>query len=135
MRISDCSSDVCSSDLLYRNNGNMTFTASTATSFGPASGEGPDGWQSAKPRADVADFDNDGRLDIIKTQFPSNIGLWRNTVDTEGNRWMKVRVRGGGGNSDGVGASVRWYRPGTSQLVSHLDVAVGEQHRLDLGQH
>src|SRR3546814_5793295 len=41
---------------------------------------------------------------------------------------MKVRVRGGGGNSDGVGASVRWYRPGTSQLVSHLDVAVGEQH-------
>src|SRR3546814_4584337 len=56
---------------LYRNNGNMTFTASTATSFGPASGSGPDGWQSAKPRADVADFDNDGRLDIIKTQFPS----------------------------------------------------------------
>src|SRR3546814_1859478 len=27
---------------LYRNNGNMTFTASTATSFGPASGAGPD---------------------------------------------------------------------------------------------
>lgn len=113
---------------LYRNNGNMTFTASTATNFGPASGSGPDGWQSAKPRADVADFDNDGRLDIVKTQFPSNVGLWRSTVDTEGNRWMKVRVRGGGGNSDGVGASVRWYRPGTSQLVSHLDVAVGEQH-------
>src|SRR3546814_14705950 len=86
MRISDWSSDVCSSDLY---------------------------------------FDNDGRLDIIKTQFPSNIGLWRNTVDTEGNRWMKVRVRGGGGNSAGVGASVRWYRPGTSQLVSPLDVAVG----------
>src|SRR3546814_9305749 len=60
---------------LYRSNGNMTFTASTATSFGPASGSGPDGWQSAKTRADVADFGNDGRLDIHKTQFPSNIGL------------------------------------------------------------
>src|SRR3546814_6711967 len=97
----------------------MTFTSSTATSFGPASGEGPDGWQSAKPRADVADFDNDGRLDIIKTQFPSNIGLWRNTVDNEGNRWMKVRVRGGGGNSDGVGASVRWRsEEHTSELQS-----------------
>src|SRR3546814_14733066 len=80
---------------LYRNNGNMTFTASTATSFGPASGEGPDGWQSAKPRADVADFDNDGRLDIIKTQFPSNIGLWRNTVDPEGNRWRSEERRVG----------------------------------------
>ena len=41
---------------------------------------------------------------------------------------MKVRVRGGGGNSDGVGASVRWYRAGTNQLVSHMPVLVGEQH-------
>src|SRR3546814_10665988 len=49
---------------LYRNNGNMTLTASTATSFGPTSGSGPDGWLSAKPRADVADLDNEGRLDI-----------------------------------------------------------------------
>lgn len=113
---------------IYRNNGNMSFTASTATNFGPSSGAGPNGWQSGKPRADVADFDDDGRLDIVKTQFQSNIGLWRNNTDTEGNRWMKVRVRGGGGNSDGVGASVRWFRPGTSQLVAHMPVLVGEQH-------
>lgn len=113
---------------IYRNNGNMTFTASTATNFGPASGDAGGGWQSGKPRADVADFDNDGRLDIIKTQFQSNLGLWRNTTNTEGNRWMKVRVRGGGGNSDGVGASVRWYRAGTSQLVAHMPVLVGEQN-------
>lgn len=109
---------------LYRNNGNMTFTASTTTNFG-AAGAGSEG---AQPRADVADFDNDGKLDIIKTQAQSNIGLWRNTTNTDGNRWMKVRVRGGGGNSDGVGASVRWYRPGTSQLVAHMPVLVGEQH-------
>src|SRR5690606_23739101 len=89
---------------------------------------GANGWESGKPRADVADFDNDGRLDIVKTQFQSNLGLWRNTTNTDGNRWMKVRVRGGGGNSDGVGASVRWYRPGTSQLVAHMPVLVGEQH-------
>ena len=109
---------------LYRNNGNMTFTASTTTNFGPA-GAGSEG---AQPRADVADFDNDGRLDIVKTQAPGNIGLWRNTTSTDGNRWMKVRVRGGGGNSDGVGASVRWYRAGTSQLIAHMPVLVGEQH-------
>src|SRR3546814_18658614 len=100
---------------LYRNNGNMTFTASTATSFGPASGSGPDGWQSAKPRADVADFDNDGRMDIIKTQFPRNSGLWRNTVATEGNRRTNVRVLGGSGNRDGVGPRDRGYSPGTNQ--------------------
>lgn len=113
---------------LYRNNGDMTFTASTTTNFGTSSGNAGGGWQSGKPRADVADFDNDGRLDIIKTQFQSNIGLWRNGTSTDGNRWMKVRVRGGGGNSDGVGASVRWYRPGTTQLLSHLHVAAAEQN-------
>ncbi|WP_202840255.1 FG-GAP repeat domain-containing protein [Luteimonas saliphila] len=113
---------------IYRNNGNMTFSASTTTNFGQASGDAAGGWQSGKPRADVADFDNDGRLDIVKTQFQSNLGLWRNTTNTDGNRWMKVRVRGTAGNSDGVGASVRWYRPGTSQLVAHMPVLVGEQH-------
>ena len=41
---------------------------------------------------------------------------------------MKVRVRGTAGNSDGVGASVRWYRPGTSQLIAHMPVLAGEQH-------
>lgn len=113
---------------IYRNNGNMRFSASTSTNFGAASGDVAGGWQSGKPRADVADFDNDGRLDIIKTQFQSNLGLWRNTTNTDGNRWMKVRVRGTAGNSDGVGASVRWYRPGTSQLIAHMPVLVGEQH-------
>ena len=111
---------------LYRNNGNMTFTASTTTNFGPA-GAGSEG---AQPRADAADFDNDGRLDIVKTQSQSNIGLWRNTTNIDTNRWMKVRVRGGGGNSDGIGASVRWYRPGTTQLLAHMPVLTGEQHPL-----
>ncbi|HRN62261.1 MAG TPA: VCBS repeat-containing protein [Luteimonas sp.] len=120
-------SGVSDSVRLYRNNGNLTFTPA-AQNFGPAAGQGSGGWQSASPRADIADFDNDGRLDIIKTQFQSNIGLWRNTTNTDGNRWMKVRVRGGGGNSDGVGASVRWYRPGTTQLVAHMPVLAGEQH-------
>ncbi len=76
----------------------------------------------------LADFDHDGHLDLVKTRFQDNLGLWRNNTDTRGRRWMKVRVRGGGGNSDGVGASVRWYQAGTNQLVSHMPVLVGEQH-------
>lgn len=113
---------------LYRNNRNLSFTAATGIDFGQAAGQGPGGWQSAAPRADVGDFDNDGKLDIIKTQFLSNVGLFRNLTATDGARWMKVRVRGGGGNSDGIGASVRWYRPGTNVLVSHMPVLAGEQH-------
>lgn len=121
-------SGVADSVRIYRNNGDMTFTVSNATSFGSSAGRVAGGWQSGKPRADVADFDADGRLDIVKTQFPGNVGLWRNATDTGGRRWMKVRVRGDNCNSDGVGASVRWYRPGTGQLVAHMPVMVGEQH-------
>jgi hypothetical protein len=112
---------------IYRNNGNMNFSAVT-TNFGPASGQGPGGWESAAPRASVGDFDRDGLLDIIKTQFSTNLGLWRNTTSTNGSRWMKVRVRGAGQNADGIGASVRWYVPGTSQLVAHMPVLAAEQH-------
>lgn len=119
---------VADSVRLYRNAGQMRFVASTSTNFGTASGEGPNGWISGKPRADVADFDDDGRLDIVKTQFPGNLGLWRNTTDMQGNRWMKVRVRGAGSNSDGVGASVRWYQPGSGRLIAHMPVLAGEQH-------
>lgn len=112
---------------LFRNDGGMNFTASTID-FGPSGGQGASGWEASAPRADVADFDRDGRLDIVKTQHPGNIGLWRNDTSTNGGRWMKIRVRGPGQNTDGVGAHVRWYRPGSSQIVSHLAVAVGEQH-------
>jgi hypothetical protein len=112
---------------IYRNSGNLSFAA-TSIAFGPASGTGPGGWQSGKPRASVGDFDRDGRLDIVKTQLTSNLGLWQNRTSTNGSRWMKVRVRGAGQNTDGVGASVRWYRPGTSSLVAHMPVLASEQH-------
>jgi hypothetical protein len=112
---------------IYRNNGNLTF-APVAGDFGPASGQGPNGWESAAPRASIGDFDGDGRLDVVKTQHGSNLGLWHNITDTQGGRWMKVRVRGAGNNADGIGASVRWYRPGTSQLVAHMPVLAAEQH-------
>lgn len=121
-------SGISDSVRIFRNNADMTFSPSGATGFGPSAGRVGGAWQPGKPRADVADFDNDGRLDIVKTQFRDNAGLWRNTTDTGGRRWMKVRVRGGGGNSDGVGASVRWYRAGSDELVAHLPVLVGEQH-------
>lgn len=89
--------------------------------------QGPSNW-SAKSRAAVADFDNDGKLDIFKTQDGSNAGLWHNTTATGSNHWMKVRVRSTGMNSDGIGADLKWYAAGTSRLLAHMSVQASNQH-------
>lgn len=108
--------------IILRNTGNMNFVISDANL-----GRAGTGSEAYKSRASVADFDNDGRLDIVKTQVDTNVGIWRNTTAANGH-WMKVRVRGEGLNSDGVGADVRWYRRGTSMLASHMSVRTSPQH-------
>lgn len=107
---------------IMRNTGGMHF-AETNVDLDSA-GHGSEAY---KGRASVADFDNDGRLDILKTQDETNAGIWRNTTSASGH-WMKVRVRGTGLNSDGVGADIKWYRHGTSSLAAHMMVRVGPQH-------
>ncbi|MEO7200568.1 MAG: VCBS repeat-containing protein [Dokdonella sp.] len=81
-----------------------------------------------KDRVAVADYDNDGRLDLIKTQSETNVGIWRNTTASASMRWMKARVRGPGTNVDGIGADLRWYRTGSTELVAHLQVQATDQH-------
>lgn len=107
---------------IFVNVGGMTFVKASVD-LGRAGGA-----NAFKSRAAVADFDNDGRLDIIKTQKSTTAGIWRNTTAANSARWMKVRVRGMGLNTDGVGTDVKWYRHGTSTLVAHMAVQVGEMH-------
>jgi hypothetical protein len=112
-----------SSVALYRNLGGLRF-ARMNVNLGP-SGSGS---QAYKARAAVADFDNDGRLDIVKTQAGSNVGVWRNNTATGGKNWMKVRVRGPALNSDGIGATVRWFAAGTQNLIAHMEIQTGVMH-------
>jgi len=110
--------------IVLRNLGNLHFAIVDGIDFGTAYNSAGAG----KPRAAVADFDNDGRLDIVKTQTDTNLGIWRNTTSTTGTHWMKARVRGPGLNTDGIGADLKWYRPGTGQLVAHMSVQTSNQH-------
>ncbi len=107
---------------LLRNVGSLRFEPLT-TRFGPA-GQGAEG---SVARADLADYDFDGRLDLVKTQAGSNIGLWRN-VTANDNHWMQVRVRGDAHNSDAVGADVRWLVPDNGSLIAHEVVQIGDRH-------
>lgn len=85
---------------------------------------------TAKPRASAADFDNDGRLDVVRTQGETNVGIWRNRTTPDGTHWMKLRVRGPGANADGIGAQAFWYRAGTDHLIAMMEVRADNQHAL-----
>jgi len=61
---------------LYRNNGDGTFTE-TATAAGVAYND--DGLEQASMGVDAGDFDNDGRLDLVVTNFERDTNeLYRN---------------------------------------------------------
>ncbi|MGE0454517.1 MAG: CRTAC1 family protein [Vicinamibacteria bacterium] len=54
----------------------------------------------------VADFDQDGRLDMFVTNSGKAPYLWRNAQPT-GNHWLQLHLTGAGSNRDAVGARVR----------------------------
>ena len=91
-------------NLLYRNEGDGTFSiASTEDEAlaSPFSGYG----------AAVADFDGDGREDIVvanSRNYPTQV--FRNEMDGGGD-WLGIRLRGSVSNRDGIG----------SRIVVHTD--------------
>ena len=113
-----------SSIAILRNLGKLQFDL-VNVSFGEADGGSP--WQSAKPRMGVADYDNDGFLDIVKTQVDTNLGVHRNTTNN-GNNWLRVRVRGEKGNTEGLHTTLKFYQAGTSNLLAHYQVVADSQH-------
>lgn len=68
------------------------------------------GFNAAPPRAHrgaaVADFDNDGRLDIVVTALNGPAELWHN-VSEPANSWLRLRLEGRRSNRDGIGARIR----------------------------
>ena len=63
----------------------------------------------------VADFDNDGRLDVAISSLGRRAVLLRNTTTRAGN-WIILRAQGGKSNRGGLGATVR-VRTGTVTQV------------------
>lgn len=56
--------------------------------------------------AAAADFDGDGRLDVVVTALGEAAELWRNTSSGSGH-WLVVKLQGTRSNRDGIGAVVR----------------------------
>ncbi len=111
---------------VLRNNGGWSFTVET-NPFGRAGGGNP--WQAAKARSSIADYDNDGRLDVLVTQINSNLAIFRNTT-TSGNQWSRLRFQGSDGNSQAAGATATWYANGSQQILAHQHVVIDNQHAM-----
>jgi hypothetical protein len=71
----------------------------------------------------VADFNGDGRLDIVTTALSAPAEVWTN--DSPGNsHWLELKLEGTVSNRDGVGARIKVMAGGSAQY-SQLSFAAG----------
>lgn len=77
----------------------------------------------------VADFDGDGRLDLVVLTLGSPAELWQN-VGTISNHWLIVRLIGTKSNRDGIGAVVR-----IGNQVRTMTTAMGYASSSHFGMH
>lgn len=83
---------------------NVLFTNARGRSFVREQGSG------VEARADsravlLADFDNDGRVDMFVTNQDAEALLYRNQIEN-GHHWLQVHLRGAAPNTDAIGARV-----------------------------
>ena len=74
--------------------------------------------------AALADFDNDGRLDLVVMNRRAPMELYRNITEGTGN-WLTIALQQQGGNRNAVGAQVTVQAGGTSQMQQ---ITVGGGH-------
>ena len=66
-----------------------------------------------------ADFDNDGKIDVVVSALGEPAELWQN-VSPDSNRWLLLKLTGSRSNRDGIGAKIR-----CGDQFNHATTAVG----------
>jgi hypothetical protein len=79
--------------------------------------------------AAFADFNNDGKIDVVVTALGEPAELWEN-VTPDGNSWLILKLTGGPSNRDGIGARVR-----IGSQYNHMTSAVGFGSSSHFGVH
>ena len=103
---------------VFRNLGGRHFQDVSATA-------GPDFARAALHHgAAFADFDNDGRIDVVVTTLEGPVELLHN-ISKNTNHWLAIKLRGHRSNRQGLGAVVRVQLPDGQSLYGHATTSVG----------
>lgn len=94
---------------IYKNNGDLTFTKKSSE------------WgfdiETVSNGAAYADFDNDGDLDLVVNNVNETADVYRNNNEKlDANNYLKIRFKGDGQNSFGIGSKVILYTNGKPQF-------------------
>ncbi len=81
-----------------------------------------------------ADFNNDGRIDIVATAIDQPAELWLNR-STVPNHWVLVRLVGTASNRDGIGAKIKVTTPDGRVQYNHVTTSVGYASSSDARVH
>jgi hypothetical protein len=76
-----------------------------------------------------ADFDNDGKIDVVVSALGEPAELWQN-VSPDVNHWLMLKLIGTRSNRDGIGAKVR-----LGSQSNHMTTAVGYASSSSQGVH
>ncbi|HUF65234.1 MAG TPA: VCBS repeat-containing protein [Gemmatimonadaceae bacterium] len=94
----------------FRNNGDLTFS-SVASEWGLAEPGFSNG-------AVYVDLNNSGSLDLVVNNINAPASIYRNRArEKNGNHFLKVQLRGSGGNTAGIGTTVTIRHNGTLQML------------------
>jgi len=110
---------------VFRNDGNETFTE-VAAQLGLA--DRHDGRGLA-----IADFDNDGDLDVYLSNQGQESVLYRNEVGNA-NRWLEVDLVGTHGNRNAIGARIL-VRCGATTYLREVNGGNGDHSQVPFRQH
>jgi len=70
-----------------------------------------------------ADFDGDGRIDVVVTALGANAELWMNRSEGSGH-WLDIALEGTKSNRDGIGARIKVVTSAGAQY-NHMTTSVG----------
>jgi hypothetical protein len=94
-----------------------------------STGAGLVGSVRAHRGAAFADFNNDGRVDVVTSSLGNTPEIWRNSSPSN-NGWLIVKLRGTRSNRDGIGAVVH-----AAGQTNHMITSVGYASSSDFGVH
>ena len=111
------------SNYIFKNNGNLTFSNAT------------DDWGLNEPTistgAAYADLDNDGDLDLILNNTNEPARIYKNNAESiAGNNYLKIKLKGTGKNTFGIGAKV-FVKTANGTQLQEMQPARGFQSGVD----